>query len=56
MTKKYKDMDLEELQLEKLRLLYYIKNSKGNFIGVKQANASLRKIETLIAEKVIKHG
>jgi len=51
MTKKYEDMTLNELYLEKQRLVYYINNSKGNYIGFKQNKKSLARVKDLIARK-----
>lgn len=51
MTKKYEDMTLNELYLEKQRLVYYINNSKGNYIGFKQNKKSLEKVKQFILKK-----
>lgn len=47
MTKKYKDMNLSELILERQRLKYYIEKYKGKNAN-KQNIKSLRRVEELI--------
>jgi len=56
MTKKYKDMTIDELFLEKQRLEYYINNNKGNYIAFKQNKASLKNVVELILKKGVSHG
>ena len=51
MSKAYKDMDISELSLERMRLKHILRNHpKPN--EYKQAKASLERVEKLIAEMV----
>ena len=51
MCKAYKDMDISELSLERLRLKHILRNHPKQ-IEYKQAKASLERVEKLIAELV----
>ena len=51
MCKAYKDMDLTELSMERLRLKHILRNHPKQ-IEYKQAKASLERVETLMAKIV----
>ena len=51
MCKAYKDMDLTELSVERMRLKYILRNHPKQ-IEYKQAKASLETVEKLMSEKV----
>lgn len=50
--KPYKEMDIEELKHESLRLQYELNHTNGNYIAYKQNKKSLKNIEILIAKKI----
>lgn len=51
MCKAYKEMDISELSLERLRLKHILRNHPKQ-IEYKQAKASLERVEKLIVELV----
>lgn len=51
MCKAYKDMDISELSLERMRLKYILRNHPKP-IEYKQTKKSLERVEKLIAELV----
>ena len=51
MCKAYKDMDISELSLERMRLKHILRNHPKP-IEYKQAKASLERVENIMAELV----
>lgn len=51
MSKAYKDMDVSELSLERMRLKYILRNHPKQ-IEYKQAKASLERVENLMSKLV----
>lgn len=52
MSKAYKDMDISELSMERMRLKYILRNHPKP-IEYKQTKKSLERVEKLIVDKLV---